>query len=651
MSEQSRLSFAWAHFDRDTTGQSATCKKCSAKIKCSGGSTSGLKRHLKSKHNIVEEGTPQGKQDSSLADAGSSSSSSGTAAALRGGHGIKRSAIDKISSQKQEKITKYASKISGVQEDVAKMMAIDGFSANQIAKSNFIKEAFYLKGEVHPQSPQTVMKYMRNQYNIVAKCMKDEISSDISDGKRFSVSLDEYTSLSNRRYMNVNLHSRDKFWNLGMIGLKGSMTAENIFAVLRSKLVEFGVEIEKHIINVVTDGASVMVKFGKNIPCHHTLCYAHTVHLAVCDVLYSKSELLVEGEDDDRREGQEVGAALHDANDSLELAQDDSDTESDQDNDEEYCGFFSLIDSLSSAAMDDGDVTINDNQYASVPINNPVFSLNEENRCISIDMNKVLQKVRKMVKIFKLSPLKNETLQKYVVEKFGHEKMLLLDARTRWNSLYAMIERFLDILTEVKKALIDLKQTFDLETGEIIALKAVKAAMEPMKLVAERLCGRNINLLSIEPMFEFLFGQLNKLNSPFALLLIEKTKLRLQSRTNNDLLSISMYLKHGKSYQSKVKSMGFNVSNKTQVSNSCKELYERLFCSESSENRSGSSSDSEAQGNQDSNLSLNEKLNLILEKSSEHQSQQENIDVSKKNRTFQQKCVCLTPQKSGHQTS
>ena len=78
MSEQSRLSFAWAHFDRDTTGQSATCKKCSAKIKCSGGSTSGLKRHLMSKHNIVEEGTPQGKQDSSLADAGSSSSSSGT---------------------------------------------------------------------------------------------------------------------------------------------------------------------------------------------------------------------------------------------------------------------------------------------------------------------------------------------------------------------------------------------------------------------------------------------------------------------------------------------------------------------------------------------------------------------------------------------
>ena len=64
------------------------------------------------------------------------------------------------------------------------------------------------------------MKYnMKNQYNLVAKYMKEEISSDISDGKRFSVSLDEYTSLSNRRYMNVNLHSREKFWNLEMIVL------------------------------------------------------------------------------------------------------------------------------------------------------------------------------------------------------------------------------------------------------------------------------------------------------------------------------------------------------------------------------------------------------------------------------------------------
>ena len=95
------------------------------------GSTSGLKRHLKNKHNIVDPS--QRKEDASLAEAGSASSS---------GHGTKRPEIDIISSQKQEKITKYTSKISCVQEEVAKMVAVDGFSANQNAKRNFIKEAF-----------------------------------------------------------------------------------------------------------------------------------------------------------------------------------------------------------------------------------------------------------------------------------------------------------------------------------------------------------------------------------------------------------------------------------------------------------------------------------------------------------------------------
>ena len=37
------------------------------------------------------------------------------------------------------------------------------------------------------------------------------------------------------------------------------------------------------------DGASVMDKFGKLLPCEHIFCYAHTLHLAVCDILYKKS--------------------------------------------------------------------------------------------------------------------------------------------------------------------------------------------------------------------------------------------------------------------------------------------------------------------------------------------------------------------------
>ena len=45
------------------------------------------------------------------------------------------------------------------------------------------------------------------------------------------------------------------------------------------------VSLEKHVV-CVTDGAAVMVKFWKFIPCEHQLCYAHGIHLAACDTLY-----------------------------------------------------------------------------------------------------------------------------------------------------------------------------------------------------------------------------------------------------------------------------------------------------------------------------------------------------------------------------
>ena len=43
-----------------------------------------------------------------------------------------------------------------------------------------------------------------------------------------------------------------------------------------------------NVVDCVTDGAAVMVKFGKYIVCGHKLCYAHGIHLAVCDVLHEK---------------------------------------------------------------------------------------------------------------------------------------------------------------------------------------------------------------------------------------------------------------------------------------------------------------------------------------------------------------------------
>ena len=45
----------------------------------------------------------------------------------------------------------------------------------------------------------------------------------------------------------------------------------------------------------VTNGAAVIEKFGKSIPCEHQLYYAHGIHLAACDVLYGKNATVIFG--------------------------------------------------------------------------------------------------------------------------------------------------------------------------------------------------------------------------------------------------------------------------------------------------------------------------------------------------------------------
>ena len=52
------------------------------------------------------------------------------------------------------------------------------------------------------------------------------------------------------------------------------------------------------VVSIVSGGASVMKKLGKSSQLNHQLCYAHGVHLAVCDVLFkNRSVTHIAGED------------------------------------------------------------------------------------------------------------------------------------------------------------------------------------------------------------------------------------------------------------------------------------------------------------------------------------------------------------------
>ena len=71
----------------------------------------------------------------------------------------------------------------------------------------------------------------------------------------------------------------------------------------------------------------------------------------------------------------------------------------------------------------------------------PATALNEV-PVFNVDIENILKKVRKVVKIFRRSPGKNEVLQKHALLEQNKELSLVLDCKTRWSSMYEMIERF-----------------------------------------------------------------------------------------------------------------------------------------------------------------------------------------------------------------
>ena len=81
---------------------------------------------------------------------------------------------------------------------------------------------------VLPKNLSNVMNMIKKQNDLAKQSVILEITTEIFSGSRVFVSLDEYTSVRNRRYLNINLHLSTKFWNFGMTPITRSLPAERI---------------------------------------------------------------------------------------------------------------------------------------------------------------------------------------------------------------------------------------------------------------------------------------------------------------------------------------------------------------------------------------------------------------------------------------
>lgn len=231
----------WKHFSRCTKDAMATCKICCKRLSCKGSTTSSLIRHLENMHKMNMKKRKQDLDEDSLQPPESSSSTQ---------------------PKKPLTIVKYLTNQS-LEYEVARLVALDGFTINGITKSSFTRRSISSRNLYLPKYPADVMKLVYKYYDFAKKEQTDKIKMQMQSNKKCSLTLDEWTSKRNRRYLNVNIHdSAGGAYNLGLVRIFGSCPAETALELLSTKRKSFDLRLTDTI-GCTTDGAAVMVKFGR----------------------------------------------------------------------------------------------------------------------------------------------------------------------------------------------------------------------------------------------------------------------------------------------------------------------------------------------------------------------------------------------------
>ena len=227
------------------------------------------------------------------------------------------------------------------------------------------------------------------------------------------------------------------------------------------------------------------------ICCVHQLCFAHGYHLAVADFLYARRNLF-EGLETEREHN--TGT--------------DSEFSSKEETEE----------------MDETAVDL------------------EETEAIGVELQRfvaeVIGKVRTIVKMFRKSPLKDEILQKRIQAQLNTEQKLILDSKTRWNSLLEMIKIFVKAEKCIRMALVEIGTSITVTDAEIKILCDLIDVLEPVKHAVDGLSRRNATLLTAERIHDFVLKSLSNSNSEYSASFKSHLEVRIKERRNACLVHL-----------------------------------------------------------------------------------------------------------------
>lgn len=404
---------------------------------------------------------------------------------------------------------------------LSKYAAVDGFSLNAIKNSSGIKEHLQLKNFKMPHSNSTLTKYILQYYDQRKLIIVHELEKLKENGTRFSISIDEWCDAANRRFLNITIHGPGRDFVLGLFPMVGSFTSEDTVRLVDSALKSFKVELKNDIVASINDGAAVMVKYGRLIDALCQLCYNHAIHLAVIKTFYCKK---------------------------LEFMK----------NSEEKC-------SSQEEYSDEED------PYAS-----NFFVGSEENTELitpKCSINDILALTRKTVKYFRNSPTRMAVLDKYVLEQEKNKLNLLLDCKTRWNTLLPMIDRFAKLEKPINLSLKELGIPI-IEDNHFKELRSLHSILNPVYIVVLELGKSNANLLTAEGSLIFILNKLKSEKNESGIEFYNNLKEEMLKRRNKKLVSLLYYLQNGSLPAS---NDDLRYSEINEVVEFAEKIFDRLF--------------------------------------------------------------------------
>ncbi|CAF0985424.1 unnamed protein product [Didymodactylos carnosus] len=263
-----------------TKESEGVCNKCGQVIKLSGRSTTGLRNHLKQKHGIDVDLVTEEKDET-------------------------------VEVVKKPKTMLDYLEHKNLKEIVADL-ATDGITIRVITRNKYIRDSIQRDGFKLPANESDVMRLIHEDYEDKKNKMASEIQKKIQKGGKFSMTIDEYTTVRGRRYFGVNIHDSDE---------------KKTFKTVRDHLSTFGINMEQDLVGSTQDGAAVNKKFMGMLDIIGQFCLNHGIHLAVCDVLYKKvntSEKLTidigcddEKDDDEFDDGCDLETAREEISDEI----------------------------------------------------------------------------------------------------------------------------------------------------------------------------------------------------------------------------------------------------------------------------------------------------------------------------------------------